>query len=192
VVLCLVACLAQDFLKMDVDELPLAVQAPPNDSPFMLGPAAGYVRMREADHGGWYGGLMARVRLAPFLGIEASGGITQSEFSDDVNVQQIPVQLSAVVFPFHPDLLRPYAAAGAGWYPTEVDYHGALSGLSNDRETLFGFHVGAGGELQMGRSLVAFIDARLVFMEEPDLDLGPLADESFDLWQVAMGLGLQF
>jgi opacity protein-like surface antigen len=184
---------AQDFLKMDPDELPL-VQAEPNESPFMLGPAAGYMRTRDADEGSWYVGLMARLKVTPFLAVEGMGAFRQHDFTEGaIRFTQYPVQLSALIFPFSPpDILRPYALAGAGWYPTQIEYRGPLDARDDESDTLFGIHIGAGAELQLGPSLVANIDLRWIFMDEPDVDNSAITDEEFDTWQVAVGVGFQF
>lgn len=178
---------------MELEELPVA-QAAPNDSPFMIGPAAGYMRTLDSDQGSWYVGAMARLRVLPFLGVEAMGAWRRHDFSESsVRFTQFPVQLSALVFPFSPpDLLRPYALAGVSFFPTDVDYHGPLEAREDESDTTVGFHVGAGAELQLGPSLVANIDLRWVFLDAPDFENIDLSDEDFDTWQVAVGVGFQF
>ena len=179
---------AQDFLKMDLEALP--AQADPNESPFMVGIATGYMKGGDSDDGGGYIGLMARLRIMPFLGIEALGAYHEQEFHDAVELVQHPVQASLLVFPYTlPDILHPYLLAGAGWYPTDFEYSG---GLEDDEDTLSGFHVGGGAEFQLGTSFVATFDVRWIFMDDPDIANSALAEEDFDTLQVALGFALQF
>jgi len=183
---------AQDFLKMDLEALP--VQADPNDSPFMLGPTTGYMEAEDSDHGGWYIGLMARLRIVPFLGIEASGAYHEQDFTNDaVQLIQTPVQASVLFYPYTlPDTLHPYLMAGAGWFPTEFNYHGPQDARDDENDTMFGYHIGAGAQIQVSTSLVANLDARWIFMDDPDIDNSVLAEEDFDTWQFALGVGFQF
>ncbi|HEX7896500.1 MAG TPA: outer membrane beta-barrel protein [Planctomycetota bacterium] len=182
----------QDFLKMEIDELP--VQAAPNDAPFMLGPAVGYLGVRDADESSWYGGLMARLRVAPFLGLEASGAYTRFDFQEKaIRFTQVPVQVSALVFPLSPpENLRPYVLAGVGFYPTRIEYRGSLAALEDDRDTTFAFHVGGGAEMQAGPSLVFNADLRWIFQDEPDVDNASFDGAEFGTIQFAVGVGLQF
>src|SRR5262245_10822266 len=92
---------------------------------FSLGPAAGYLRARGADEGTWFGGLQARLRLAPILSVEGSVTFHENDYSDgDIRVTQYPVQVTGLVTPFPLGSVRPYALAGAGWYYTRTRYSG--------------------------------------------------------------------
>jgi hypothetical protein len=183
---------AQDFLKMELDELP--VQAPPNEAPFMLGPAVGYLRVRDADESSWYGGLMARLRILPSLAVEGSGAITRFDFQEKaIRFTQVPIQVSALYFPLSPpENLRPYVLAGVGFYPTRIEYRGSLAALEDDSDTTFGVHLGGGAEMQAGPSLVFNFDVRWIFQDEPDVDNAAFDGAEFGTLQVAVGIGLQF
>lgn len=190
----LLACLlAQDLLRMDVEGLLAAAQPEPSERVFLVGPAGGYVRTRENEEGAWYAGAFARLRLGPSWGAEAAVSAYRHEYrGDDIQVLQVPAQLSALYYPFREDLLRPYLMGGAGWYATRVSFKDSLEALDDEDEQLFGLHLGGGGEMQMGTAFKATIDFRYVFMQEPDLDTNALDDVDFDLWQVAIGFGFLF
>ncbi len=160
---------------------------------FSLGPAAGYLRARDADRGTWFGGLQVRARLAPVLAVEGSITFHQDEFLDgDVEVTRYPVQVTALLYPLGDGPLRPYGLAGAGWYSTRYEYGGLLSPFEDESDRSFGFHAGAGLEIGLGPSASIFADFRWIFLDEPGVDNSRLEDEEFDYGQVALGLSLQF
>lgn len=170
------------------------LQPEPTDSRFMFGAAGGYIRNRGSQEGAWYAGLMARLRVSPLFGVEATATIHRWEFDDeDIQVWQTPVQASLLLFPFRHDIFRPYALAGAGWYPTRVSYRDDLEALDEERDdTLFGIHIAAGAEMQMGDALTSTVDFRYIFMDEPDIGNTTLDDEEFDSWQLAIGVAFLF
>lgn len=159
---------------------------------FSLGPAAGYLRVRDADRGTWFGGVQARVRFLRYLGVEGSITVHQDEFADgDVEVTTYPVQVTALLFPFPDSPVEPYGLFGAGWYYTRFDFDDALGG-GDETDRTFGFHAGAGLQVELSPRVHLFGDFRWIFMDEPGVDNGNIEDEEFDTWQVALGLGLRF
>lgn len=184
--------LAQDPLLLDVEEL-FPPQVEPHHEPFYVGAAWGYVANRDAEEGAWSVTLFGRARLAPEWSLEATASYYYHEFlGDDVRVTRFPVQLSALWFPFRPDVLRPYLAAGPGLYPLRVSYKDALEGLDDEDEFVFGAHVGGGAEMQMGSAFSALFDFRFLILDEPDLETEALEDTQFDSWQVTLGFGWLF
>jgi opacity protein-like surface antigen len=162
-------------------------------SVFSLGPAAGYLKVRDADRGTWFGGVQARLHLAPFLAVEGSITFHRDEFQDgDVEVTQYPVQVTALLFPFPHSPFRPYALAGGGWYYTHFEYSGLFSVFEDETDSIFGFHVGAGAELHLGPGAFLFADFRWVFLDEPNTDNSNIRKEKFDYGQVTLGLGIKF
>ena len=81
---------------------------------FTLGPAAGFIKIRDADDGTWFGGILGRYRFAGILAVEGSITFYRDEFQDgDVVVTQYSVQVSAFIFPL-PFGGRSLAQRGAG------------------------------------------------------------------------------
>jgi opacity protein-like surface antigen len=159
---------------------------------FSLGGMAGYVRVRDADEGTWHGGVVARYQLIPWLAAEASISFHSERFADgDVRVTTYPLQVTALVYPFPSLPLRPYALAGGGWYYTRVDFDDSL-GIDDDTDRQFAVHVGAGGEIDLGKKVTAFADFRWLFLDEPGVDNSNIRDEEFDTWMVTIGALLRF
>ena len=159
---------------------------------FTLGPVAGFIKTRDADEGTWFGGVQARYRFAGILAVEGSITFHRDEFQDgDVVVTQYPVQVSALIFPLPFGAFEPYGVIGAGWYYTRVDIDTALI-QDDDTDNLFGFHVGAGAQLQIAPRFSIFADFRWIFMDEPATDNSNLEDEEFDAGQVTLGGSLRF
>lgn len=164
----------------------------PNAVAFTIGPAAGYLRVRDADRGTWFGGLQARVQFLRYLGIEGSITFHQNRFADgDIIVTQYPVQVTGLLFPFPDSEISPYVLVGAGWYYTRVDFDSSLGG-GEETERLSGWHVGAGAQATLGRRVGAFGDFRWVFIDDPGVDNSNIDEEEFDYWQVTLGLNIGF
>jgi hypothetical protein len=154
---------------------------------FGIGPAGGYMKARGADDGTWFVGVAARVRVAGYLGAEASVTFHENTYLDgDALLSQVPIQLTAMAYPFPDWTVQPYALAGAGWYYTRIDYRSGLSGLDSETDHQFGFHVGAGATVDAG-ILTLFADFRYIFLGEPGTSTGGLKDKDFDTWQITFG-----
>lgn len=181
-------------VSIDPGEADALPEDPKSSSVFSIGPAAGYLRVRGADRGTWFGGVQARLRLAEILALEGSITFHQDEFEGgDVEVTQYPVQVTALLYPFPLSPLKPYGLIGAGWYYTRFDYEGVQAVLNDDEtDRLFGLHVGAGAELELGPAVALQADFRWIFLDEPSVDNSDIEEEEFDYWQVSLGLGLKF
>lgn len=159
---------------------------------FTIGPAAGYLNVRDADRGTWFGGVQARVQFLRYLGVEGSVTFHQNRFADgDIVVTQYPVQVTGLVFPFPDSGISPYALGGAGWYYTRVDYDSSLGG-GDETDRMFGWHAGAGAQIMLGRHVGAFGDFRWIFLDDPGVDNSNLDEEEFDYWQVTLGVNFGF
>jgi opacity protein-like surface antigen len=159
---------------------------------FGIGPAGGYLKARGADSGTWFGGVAARARIAGYFGAEASITFHENEYLDgSVLLSQIPVQLTAMVYPVPDWPVQPYALAGVGWYYTRIDYRHDLSGLDSESDNQFGFHLGAGASYDAG-FLTLFADVRYIFLNAPGVDNRDLRDKDFDMWEIAFGALFRF
>ena len=164
------------------------------DAPrFSIGLHLGWFEAKDAEDGEAFYGLQARLYLLRWLGIEGSIDFQKSDFADDdAELTTIPVQLTGLLFPFPHLPFRPYGLLGAGWYFTEVKYNGALSNFDDEEESAFGFHLGFGAEILLGKLLMLYGDVRYTFLDEPGVDNSDLDDEEMDFWQVTIGAGLAF
>lgn len=164
----------------------------PNDfsSALSIGPAGGYLTVKEADRGTWFGGVQARLHFAKILAAEAAITFHQNHYEDgDVVVTQYPLQLSAFLYVFPVGPLRPYLLGGVGWYYTRFQYDGAFSFINDRTEHIFGWHLGAGAELMLGSRASLNADVRYIFLN-PDTD--QVISQDFDYWQITFGLNFFF
>jgi hypothetical protein len=155
-----------------------------------LGVMAGYIKARGADHGTWFVGGQARLYILPWLGVE--GSVTYHLFTfnnGNTEVEQIPVQVTGLIFPFPSWPLQPYVLGGAGWYYSITSNEGPLASVGDQTTHTFGAHVGAGLELVPAQSLTLFADFRYIFLK-PTIDT--VMNGDFNSWQVALGIGIAF
>ena len=187
-------------IARDVPDLPGMALAEPQEkdreeekkNEFSLGPVAGYLRVRDADRGSWFGGVQARYRFLKFLGVEGSFTFRRDRFEDgDIVVTQYPVQVTGLVFPFPRSAIEPYGLVGVGWYYTRVDFDDSLGG-GDETDRLFGVHLGAGLQVELGPGFALFSDFRWIFLDEPSTDNSQLEEEEFDSWQVTLGGSFRF
>jgi opacity protein-like surface antigen len=189
----------------DTERLPLTlngdVQEPAQEPPkgqkdaaaLSIGPVAGYLKARDADRGTWFGGVNMRLRFARIFAIEGSITAHTDSFQDgDIDVIQYPVQVSALLFPIPDSPIEPYGVFGAGWYYTRYEFEGALSGLDDETDRDFAFHVGAGVQVELTPRFALFADFRWVFLDEPGVDNGNLDEEEFDFGMVTLGGSFSF
>lgn len=181
---------ASPSLALAAPELPASLtadapQAEPKPSPFSIGLAGGYLVVKDADRGTWFGGAQARLRFGLFA-VEASITAHQNEYEDgDVVVTQYPVQLTAFLYPIPEGPFRPYILGGVGWYYTRVDYQGLFAALDDHTEHIFGEHFGAGLELLIAPRVSIDADVRYIFLN-PSND--QVIHRDFNYWQVTLGL----
>jgi hypothetical protein len=157
-------------------------------SGFSLGPAGGYLRVKDADRGTWFGGVQARLRLGAFAA-EASITAHQNKYEGgDVVVTQYPVQLTAFLY-FLQGPIRPYILGGVGWYYTRIDHKGAFDAVSDETDHIFGEHFGAGAELFLGSRVSLNADVRYIFLNPTTDDV---IGRDFNYWQITFGLNFLF
>jgi len=157
-------------------------------SGFSLGASAGYLRVKDSDHGTWFGGIQARLRFGA-LAAEASIQAHQTKHEGgDVVVTQYPVQLTAFLY-FLNGPIRPYILGGVGWYYTRIDYKGALSGIPNDTQNIFGEHLGAGAEFFLSPKISINGDVRYIFLNPTTAQV---IGQDFNYWQITAGINFLF
>ncbi|MBV8881984.1 MAG: porin family protein [Planctomycetaceae bacterium] len=183
------------YLSIDREsaELPRSLAEPLKDEakagPFSLGASGGYLRARHADRGTWFGGVQARLRLGIFAA-EASVQFHQNRYeNNDVIVTQYPVQLTAFLYFLSTGPIRPYILGGVGWYYTQIDYRGAFASVPDDRQHIFGEHLGAGAELFLSPHVSLDGDVRYIFLN-PSTD--QVIGRDFNYWQITAGINFLF
>ena len=161
-----------------------------SESSFSIGPAVGYLQARGADRGTWFGGVQARLHFARILAAEASISFHSSRYEDgDVVVTQVPVQLTAFLYPFPDGPIRPYILGGVGWYYTHIQYDDSFSTISDETEHFFGVHLGAGVELMLGPRTSLDLNVRYIFINATNQ---AVIDQEFNYWQLTLGLNFFF
>ena len=158
-------------------------------SPFSLGASAGYLRAKDTDHGTWFGGVQARLRLGMFAA-EASVQFHQNRYEHGaVVVTQYPVQLTAFLYLIPAGPIRPYILGGVGWYYTEIDYEHELSFIPTSHQNIFGEHLGAGAELFLAPRLSVDADVRYIFLNP---STNQVIGREFNYWQITAGINFFF
>jgi opacity protein-like surface antigen len=176
-------------------ELPTSLSAPAagGSSKTALGLHLGYLQIPDAEDATVFYGIHLRIPLMQWLSLEGSVDISESDFlDDDAQLTLVPVQVTAIIKPFNDLPIIPYGVVGIGWYFTEVDYSGSLSGLDQDSSDVFGVHLGVGAELPLGDTFMLHADFRWIFMGEPDFDDPAFDDEDTDYWQLMIGASFLF
>lgn len=157
---------------------------------FALGLVAGYLRAPDADRGTWTAGIQARGHLSPALAVEGAVTYHQNRYGDgDAQVTQLPVQVSALIYPLPNAQFSPYLVGGGGWYYSKISYEGALSGRPNETENTYGTHAGAGLEIRLGSSVMIGADLRTVFLRARS---SAFQSGDFNYWQGTLGLSVLF
>jgi len=151
-----------------------------------IGPQVGYYRAQDADEGNFTGGAAVRLKLIPFLGVEASIGYRQEKYADDLlTVRSWPVMVTGLIYP----LPVIYGAMGFGWYNTTFDYdQDRLPLLKDDTAQKVGWHFGGGVELPVGARVKLTADIRYVFLDYDFEDVPGSADMSSNFYVVTAGL----
>jgi len=151
---------------------------------------AGYLNARGADSGTWFGGVQARLHFAKILAVEAAISFHQNQYEDgDVVVTTYPLQLTAFLYPFGDGQFRPYLLGGVGWYYTRIDYKDDLEPISDETESEFGVHLGAGLEIMLGGRTSIDVDVRYIFLNATN---DQVLDQDFNYWQITLGLNFFF
>jgi opacity protein-like surface antigen len=164
-----------------------ALTAPQVDAQSIgIGPQAGYYRVKDADEGNFTGGAAIRLKLIPFLGVEASLGYRQEKYADALlTVHSWPVMVTGLIYP----LPMIYGAMGFGWYNTTFDYdQDRLPLLKDETAQKVGWHFGGGVELPVGSNVKLTADVRYVFLDYDFKGVPGSADLNSNFYVVTAGL----
>lgn len=165
-------------------------QAEPKDKLlWSVGLRVGFAQGFDADDGGFLLGAQGRLYFKPWLAFEAVIEQHNEDFEDgDAEVRFIPIQASALFYPFAGSRLSPYGVAGVGIHHIAVDYSGTLRLVDDEVWVRFGLHLGAGLDIPLGERFLLNGDVRVHFIDEPrDVEA-----DSLDFWEVAVGISYVF
>jgi hypothetical protein len=161
---------------------------------------AGYSQTKDAGSGSLIGGAQVRIRLLSFIGAEALAEYRQTTYQsggvDVLQVKDIPLQLSAMLYLIPAGPVQLYALGGFGSHFTKSYGLGPAAGTCRSTQTKWAPHAGAGIEIWTGKSFFLSGDVRYVF-----LDIGSVSDVesalktgslSANYWQATAGLNFKF
>jgi opacity protein-like surface antigen len=146
---------------------------------FYIGPQLGIHKTQDAERDVLVGAA-ARLKLTPGLGIEGSLNYRKENFENGTTVRSWPIMVTGMFYV----LPIVYAAGGAGWYNTTVDFDDEL-GLDNETSQQFGWHFGAGADIPIGNSRLTG-DVRYVFLDY-EFDDVPFEGIDSDFYVVTAG-----
>ena len=145
-----------------------------------VGAHVGYSKVKDAESGAVLVGGHAELRLIRWLGIQGAADYRHVQTFEldtptgdgELSVRSIPLTLTSRVY-IPVSKVSPFAAAGAGWYHLIYDYSDNVEAMGpEDRsENTFGWHVGAGLDVQVAPRLSLYGEGRAIFLDpERDLD----------------------
>jgi len=159
---------------------------------FNLGARAGYGSAEGDDEGSPSLGAYARFDLPGPVNLELAGDAWTSERSQGrIEARTLPLQASALLYPFPSVLIKPYLLGGAGITMVRLK---SLEGTSAERDDhLFSFQAGAGFDVPLPL-LVLTADLRYFFTEELTADVGGIPEKPYRPggWRLTAGAALKF
>ncbi|HQR45020.1 MAG TPA: outer membrane beta-barrel protein [Thermoanaerobaculia bacterium] len=165
-----------------------------------LGAHAGYSQTKDAGSGSFIGGGQLRLRFLSFLGAEALAEYRQTTYQsggvDVLQVKDVPVQLSAMLYVIPAGPLQLYLLGGFGCHLTRSEGLGPAASAPTTDQTKWAPQAGAGVEIWTSKKFFISGDIRYVF-----LDIGSVSDLenalksgtfSANYWQATAGLNYKF
>jgi opacity protein-like surface antigen len=133
------------------------------------GPESPAVEDTDSSRLRFWGGF-ARLHLAGSFGVEVSMDY-QSETNDaeTARIRNTPIQVSALLLSPNKSF-SPYFLGGLGWYKHKVEALDGGKTVATAYATDFGYHVGGGLQVKLGRHAAIFADYRYVWVDENGLD----------------------
>jgi hypothetical protein len=127
----------------------------------------------EIDQSRLFWGGQARLRVMKYLMGEVSLQKREDNFSvrgGSIELDTVPLQLSAIVYPLAMLPVSPYVVAGTGWYFLTATVTGDLdlpfvTGTGTIHHTEQAFHIGVGVEAFIGDHVSIGGDIRKVFLD---------------------------
>jgi hypothetical protein len=149
----------------------------------------GYQKFPSGGDGGIAGGAYFRMDWHRVLYWEVAALYHSESAGDHADLEQIPVQLSALLFFLRRDLVvSPYLLAGVGGYTTRL----VREGQDTDSSFDFGWHLGGGCLWNLNDRIFIEGDARYVWLnaDMKDQTLGDKLSD-FNSWLATVGVGFR-
>lgn len=160
---------------------------------FDLGVRAGYGSAEGEDEGAPSIGVYTRFDIPGPVNLElAADGWASERSGGKIEARNIPLQASALLYPFPSVLVKPYLLGGAGI--TMVRLKSLDAAAKRERNArLFSVQAGAGFDIALPL-VVLTADLRYFFTEELTADPAGLPEESYRPggWRLTAGLALTF
>jgi opacity protein-like surface antigen len=159
----------------------------------MIGARVGFAMATDAEEAVPFIGVGARFPIASMAAVEITFDLWRDKYAGgDLEVSHAPLMFTGMLyFPLEIPTTAPYIFAGVGFHTLDFKYSGALSGETDDRDTEFGFHGGAGLELTLLKFLKVYMDVRWIYID-PDPAAAAVEEEDFDTVQFSFSLNIAF
>lgn len=152
------------------------------------GVRGGYMRFSDEDSGAVLGGLFFRSDWRSVVFVDGSLYYHTKEISNDVDLELIPFQLSAMLFLLGRDgVLSPFVLGGGGLY-----WQRLTDGNDSKNEFDFGWHLGFGADYALSRRMFIEADFRYIWLNASNKGQ-TVADKlsDFNHWIGTIGLGFR-
>ena len=153
---------------------------------------------RSPDASGSSAAVLAHVltRLTGAVGVELSAGYRQERYAvtsdgrpHDLDVREIPVQLSLLCYLLPNARVQPYLLGGGAYYRVNVEDVDPNGDTVSTGSNKFALHVGAGVDIRVTSRLSLRADGRYVFL---DVDAVSAYDKTANYWQAGLGFNVYF
>ncbi len=154
-----------------------------------VGARAGYMRFSEADDGAFMGGLFFRTDWRRVVFIDGSVYYHSKEVSKGVDMELIPIQLSAMLFLLGRDnVINPFVLGGAGLYWNRI----VKDEDDTDSEFDFGWHLGFGADYNLSKRMFIEADFRYIWLDA-DTENQTIGSKlsNFNHWITGIGIGFR-
>jgi opacity protein-like surface antigen len=154
-----------------------------------FGLRGGYMRFPDAEDGALLGSLFFRTDWREVVYIDASVYYHTEEVATDLDLEFIPIQLSAMLFLLgRQGAISPFVLAGGGVYWSRT----TPAGHESNSEFDIGWHLGLGCDIALSDRMFIETDFRYIWLDvdsEGETFADSLAD--FNHWMAGVGLGFR-
>lgn len=163
-----------------------------------IGANVGYSKTVDGQ-GQFTGGAQLRLKFLPLFGFELLAGYRRENVEAKGNtvleVEQIPVQVSVLLYPLTLGPIRLYALGGGGAYFTRSSGVNSYVSYGKVTSTDFGAHLGAGTDVRFGGPFFLSGDVRYIWLNVDSLkDVEQAFNEkrSADYWVATVMINFRF
>ncbi len=154
-----------------------------------VGVRGGYMRFPDAEDGAFLGGGFFRMDWREVVFIDTAIYYHTDELEHGVDLEFIPIHLSAMLFLLGRDgALSPFILGGGGAYWTRT----TAEGEDTESEFDFGWHLGLGFDVAISDRMFVETDFRYIWLDV-DSEGGTFADAlaDFNHWVAGVALGFR-